>query len=124
MSMFDRNVKIQFNKMKYHNNVFKHAVIENGVANMKDVKRGRYFMVILGLSAGYSFFNYDVTRYKFTRGLVRWKNRVVKLLSSPNSHHDHSHDHSHDKSHSKDSSHDKHDKHDNHEKDHHNKEHH
>ena len=119
MSMFDRNVKIQFNKMKYHNNVFKHGVFESNFVNMKDVKRGRYFMVVLGLSAGYSFFNYDVTRYKFTRGLVRWRNRVVNLFPSSHNHHDHSNDdHSHDKSHSKESSHDKH------EKDSHNKEHH
>lgn len=99
--MFDRNVKLHFNKMKYQNLTEKHYHIYNPSINFKEVHRGRYFMLYLGITAGFSFYNFDVVRYKFTRGLVRWKNRVVNLFKS-NDHHSHDH---HSKDHKEDHNH-------------------
>lgn len=109
--MFDRNVKLHFNKMKYQCLTDKHYQIYNPPINFKEVARGRYLLFYLGIAAGCSLYNFDVVKYKTTRGLVRWKNRVVNLFKSKDSH-SHSHHGHDDKNH-------KHDTHKEHKNEHH-----
>lgn len=95
MSMFDRKIKLQFNKMKYHNNAHPNPIIINPPMELKKVVRGRIYMFYLGLGTGYGLLNYDVFKYKTTRGLARWKKRVTEFLGLSDNGHGHGHGHGH-----------------------------
>lgn len=88
MSMFNRNIKLHFNKMKYTDIIKKSEIAEkHGGSNVVELVRGRGIYFVTGLATGYSILNYDIFKYKVTRGLARWKGRVVKLFKSKDSHH-------------------------------------
>ena len=92
MSMFDRNVKLQFNKMKYQDLVSKERnTYTNYRFDLSSIRRARLILFIFGGITATSLFYFDVFKYKTTRGLARWKNRVVSALFG-----NHSHSHSHD----------------------------
>lgn len=106
MSMFDRNVKIQINKMKYADLVDKSPKLPfNYQLNPFKVYQARMFMIVLGLGCCVSLLHYDIFWYKTTRGLARWKKRVLSLFPEDN-HHGH-----HAKAHASSHGHDKHDDH-------------
>lgn len=99
--MFNRSVKLQFNKMKYANLVDKQGqTISNPAEHFKNIVRSRSYFILFGLSSGFSIMNYDVYLYKLTRGLARWKKRILSYFPHNDSHghgHSHSHgQHSHD----------------------------
>ena len=110
--MFNRNVKLQFNKMKYTNLVNKEFIYTGQNEYLANILKSRYFGFAIGVFSAYSLLNYDVVGYKVTRGLARWKNRVVNLIGLNDGHHG---GHSED-NHGKHDNHDKHDKHDDHSK--------
>jgi hypothetical protein len=100
MSMFDRNVKIQINKMKYADLVSKNPKLPfNYQMNPLKIFHARILMLVLGVGCAISLFHYDIFWYKTTRGLARWKKRLLSWLPQDD-HHGHqtgSHSSSHDK---------------------------
>jgi hypothetical protein len=115
MSMFNRNVKLQFNKMKYANLLSKQNIANNHnhSQNMNHVIKARVLYAIIGVSCAHSMLNFHIFKYKVTRGLARWKKRLVNLL--PKGKNSHGHSHSHSQGHAQE----KHDKNHGHEKEHH-----
>lgn len=95
MSMFDRNVKIQINKMKYADLISKDPKIPfNHKINPLKVYQARMFMLLLGVGCGASLMHYDIFWYKTTRGLARWKNRLLSWFPAQHGHHGHGNSHS------------------------------
>lgn len=86
MSMFNRNIKLQFNKMKYMNLVAKGNVSNGHHEILGNVVKSRYMAFSIGLFSAQCIYNYDVFKYKTTRGLARWKNRIKGTLGYTKSH--------------------------------------
>ena len=104
--MFDRNVKLQFNKMKYADLVQKTHAHTNITFHHGGVMRTRLIYFYLGMCVAYSLLNYDVWQYKASRGLARWKGRLshtfpFTLFKSGHGHdsHGHGHENEHKESH-------------------------
>lgn len=107
MSMFDRNVKIQFNKMKYSDLVAKNASPTLFSTSYSYIVRARTSYFLFGIITAYNLLNYDVFKYKATRGLDRWMKRL-KTSFGLNSHADHGHEHGNDHGHGSEHKHDNH----------------
>jgi hypothetical protein len=79
MSMFDRNIKLQFNEMKYakqHDNKYLISTIKS---HRREIMFGRIIFFTLGFLATKSVLNTDVQKYKGLKGIVRWKHRVENV---------------------------------------------
>ena len=77
--MFDRNIKLQFNEMKYakqHENKF---LISTFNSTRRELMFGRIIFFALGFMATASVLNTDVQKYKGLKGIVRWRHRVENV---------------------------------------------
>jgi hypothetical protein len=80
MSMFDRNIKLQFNEMKYakqHDNKY---LISRITTPRREAMFARIIFFTLGFCATASLLNTDVQKYKGLKGVIRWKHRVENVL--------------------------------------------
>ena len=79
MSMFDRNVKLQFNEMKYAKQI-NNKVSPNSISvGRREILFARSIFFIFGFLTTSSIMNTDVQKYKGLKGIIRWKHRVENV---------------------------------------------
>ncbi len=77
--MFDRNIKLQFNEMKYakqHENKFLISAINS---TRREIVFGRIMFFTLGFMATASLMNTDIQKYKGLKGIIRWRHRLENV---------------------------------------------
>ena len=77
--MFDRNVKLQFNEMKYAKQINNKVSVNKIFVGRREVLFARTIFFILGFCATSSIMNTDIQKYKGLKGIVRWRHRIENV---------------------------------------------
>jgi hypothetical protein len=75
MSMFDRNIKIKFNEMKYANLITDGLLTNNAFITRRAAMFTRSLFLLLGFSCARTILNTDIQTYKGMKGVIRWRHR-------------------------------------------------
>jgi hypothetical protein len=80
--MFDRNIKLKFNEMKYTKLTAEKSLALNFKIARRDAYFARIIFLICGFNAAKGILNTDIQKYSALKGVNRWRHRVenVRIL--------------------------------------------
>jgi hypothetical protein len=81
MSMFDRNIKLKFNEMKYMKLIADGVATNSAVINRREALFARTIFLVLGLNCARAILNTDIQVYKGMKGIIRWRHRMENVNS-------------------------------------------